>query len=110
MPLNELFCRLCSHNCCSITRSFLHISLKYSFPGDGFTALPLVNSGGFQTNAADFLFQPDVVKDRQDQSLYGYGGDVAEDEDNVDEGGDYDDDNTDRAAMHAALLSHSLKK
>ena len=71
--------------------------------------MPLVNSGGFQTNAADFLFQPDVVKDRQDQSLYGYGGDVAEDEDNVNEDGDYDV-NTDRAVMHAALLSHSLKK
>ena len=64
MPFNKLFCRFGSHNCYSITRSFLHISLKYSFPGDGFTALPLVNSGGFQTNAADFLFQPDVVKDR----------------------------------------------
>ena len=62
--------------------------------------MPLVNSGGFQTNAADFLFQPDVVKDRQDQSLYEYGGDVAEDEDNVNEGGDYDV-NTDRAVMHA---------
>ena len=64
MPFSKLFCTFGSHNCCSITRSFLHISLKYSFPGDGFTALPLVNSGGFQTNAADFLFQPDVVKDR----------------------------------------------
>ena len=61
---NILFCRFGSHNCCSITSSFLYISLKYSFPGDGFTALSLVNSGGFQTNAADFLFQPDVVKDR----------------------------------------------
>ena len=71
--------------------------------------MPLVNSGAFQTNAADFLFQPDVVKDRQDQSLYGYGGKVAEDEDNVNEDGDYDV-NRDRAVLPVALLSHSFKK
>jgi len=40
--------------------------------GDGFTALPLVNSGAFQTNAADFLFQPDVVKDRPPRTYNRY--------------------------------------
>ena len=31
--------------------------------------MPLDNSIGFHTNAAEFLFQPEVVKDRQDQDL-----------------------------------------
>ena len=43
------------------------------------------------------------------KSLNEYGGDAAEDEDNVNEYGDYDV-NTDRAVMHAALLSHTWKK
>ena len=33
--------------------------------------LPLDNAIGFHTNAAEFLFQPEVVKDRQDQNDYG---------------------------------------
>ena len=40
----------------------------YSSAGETFK-MPLDNSIGFHTNAAEFLFQPEVVKDRQDQDL-----------------------------------------
>ena len=39
----------------------------YDSSGEAFK-LPLDNAIGFHTNAAEFLFQPEVVKDRQDQN------------------------------------------
>ena len=38
----------------------------FSLAGEAFK-LPIDNAIGFHTNAAEFLFQPEVVKDRQDQ-------------------------------------------